>query len=267
MKVVLWIANEPIQKALAHKIHSVFPVTAIVTETRKFHRKITLPLLATKAIEKLFLSSIDKSWWEMFNHYERKFPNYPDVELLDVENINNSEAFAFTTKFKPDLIIVSGTRLIREKMLSIRPSIGILNLHTGLSPYVKGGPNCTNWCIANNEFHLIGNTVMWIDAGIDSGNILVTEFTGFNGNETLGEVHVKVMEHAQQLYLNAITYVSNGGRQSIPQYRVATGKTYFIRQWTLRQKFRLLKNFRFFKDYFISGKMKNDREKIKTVSL
>ena len=42
MKIILWIGNEPNQKALANKLQEVFPISAIVTETRKSERKLTL---------------------------------------------------------------------------------------------------------------------------------------------------------------------------------------------------------------------------------
>ncbi len=61
MKIILWIGNEPNQKALANKLHAVFPITAIVTETRQSKRKLTIRLIIEKIIEKLFLSSIGKA--------------------------------------------------------------------------------------------------------------------------------------------------------------------------------------------------------------
>ena len=160
MNIVLWIGIDPNQKAFANKLHKIFPISAIVSETRRTKTKYTFLLIIEKVIEKFFLSSIGKSWWNMLKYYDDKYPKFPDTDILNVENINSQTAYDFTYIHKPDLILVSGTRLIKEKMLSINPSIGILNLHTGLSPYVKGGPNCTNWCIANREFHLIGNTII-----------------------------------------------------------------------------------------------------------
>ena len=127
-------------------------------------------------------------------------------------------------------------------MLSIHPGIGILNLHTGLSPYIKGAPNCTNWCIATEQYHLIGNTVMWIDSGIDSGNIATTEFTEFNGNEDLAAIHIKVMEHAHNLYLRAIKKIVNKECPNIKQDEIAKGVTYYTKQWELKQKINLVRN-------------------------
>lgn len=267
MKIVLWIGNEPNQKAFANKLHEVFPISAIITETRQTKIKYTFRLITEKVIEKFFLSSIGKAWWNMLENYDEKYPKYPDTAILDVENINSQTAYDFTDKYKPDLILVSGTRLVKEKMLSLSPSIGILNLHTGLSPYVKGGPNCTNWCIANNEFHLIGNTIMWIDKGIDTGNILTTEFTTFNGNENLFELHTKVMEHAHNLYVNAVKFLATRKKQSIPQSDISKGTTYYTKQWTLQQKNNVIKNFSQFKKYFDNGSITTKQKDIKTIEL
>lgn len=264
MKIVLWIGNEPNQKAFANKLHEVFPLSAIVTETRRVKKKLTLRLVAEKIIEKIFLSSIGKAWWNMLKKYDEKYPQYPGVDILDVENINSQTAYDFTAKYKPDLILVSGTRLVREKMLGINPSMGILNLHTGLSPYVKGGPNCTNWCIANKDFHLIGNTIMWIDKGIDTGNILTTEFTIFNGNESLSELHIKVMEHAHSLYLNAVKFLAAGKKQSVSQAAIADGATYYTKQWTLGRKIDLVKNYSQLKKSVDNGTLTEKQKNIKT---
>jgi methionyl-tRNA formyltransferase len=267
MKIILWIGNEPNQRALANKLQEVFPISAIVTETRKSKRKITLRLIFEKIIEKIFLSGISKAWWTMLKNYDEKYPQYPDTEILDVENINSELAYEFTAKHNPDLILVSGTRLVKEKMFNIKPSIGVLNLHTGLSPYVKGGPNCTNWCIAKKDFHLIGNTIMWIDKGIDTGNILTTEFTPLNGNENLLEIHMNVMEHAHHLYINAVKFLNLGNYQSIKQSDIAVGKTYYTKQWTLKQKFNLIRNFSQIKVDVDSGNIIAKRKDIKTFTI
>lgn len=267
MRIVLWIANEANQKALANRIHAAIPVTAIVTESRQHKRKITFQKLIEKGVEKLFLRPIANAWYGMLAHYSNQYPAYPDVPLLDVENINSDAVVAFTEKHQPDLIIVSGTRLIKKKLLSLSPSIGILNLHTGLSPYIKGGPNCTNWCIATEQFHLIGNTIMWIDEGIDSGNIVATAFTPFTGNETLAEVHLKVMDHAHALYVNSIKGIAAGKRSNVAQSQIAEGVTYYNRQWGLKEKLQLIKNMKKFNLAVQQNKLEKQRAAIKIVDI
>lgn len=267
MKIVLWIGHEPNQIALANKIHQRFPVTAIIAEKRKNVRKVTAGFLFEKFLEKIFLPSIGKAWFNLQRDYQKKFPGFPPVELLVVENINSEEALEFSRKQHADLFLVSGTRLIKEKMLGLKAPVGILNLHTGLSPYVKGGPNCTNWCLAEKKPHLIGNTIMWIDKGIDTGNLLCTEFTSLNGKENLGEVHLKVMEHAHELYLRSVEFLSKGKTQRIPQDGIEKGKTYYTRQWKLWQKISLILNFKMLEKSIRDGSMEEHKKKIITVPL
>ncbi|PKP21016.1 MAG: hypothetical protein CVU05_07695 [Bacteroidetes bacterium HGW-Bacteroidetes-21] len=267
MKIILWVGNEPNQRALANKIHEKFGLAGIITESRNNKRTISISKIVSKIIEKLFIPTIDNAWLKMKLFYQKNYPEYPSVPILDVENINSDNAYEFTRSICPDLIVVSGTRLIKEKMLSLNPSIGIINLHTGLSPYVKGGPNCTNWCISSNNMHLIGNTVMWIDKNIDSGNILTSEILRFDTKETLNTLHLKVMEHAHYLMNKAILYVSKGGRNSVSQSSIAQGKTYYTKEWTLQQKFSLKRNLRRMQQTSKNEDLKELRTKIVTIRI
>jgi methionyl-tRNA formyltransferase len=262
MKIVLWIGSGANQKALANKVHANFSLVGIVRETPMNKANVSFGKIIEKIIERIFLSDISKSWNLMQALYQKKYPSYPDSKLLDVENINSVAAFECTKELNPDLILVSGTCLIKEKMLGINPSVGILNLHTGLSPYIKGGPNCTNWCISTKQFHLIGNTIMWLDAGIDSGNILRTDFTSLNGTETLSEVHLKVMEHAHDLYIKAIEEVIKNTCSNVKQSDIATGKLYYNKSWGLKQKISLIKNMRAFRKAVKSGETAKQQKSI-----
>jgi len=267
--IILWINNEPNQIALACRIYEKYPVKAIVFESRRVIRKITLKKIVEKLIEKLFLPQIDKAWFGLLKYYNKKYPELPEVSILNVENINSADAYEFTRKFTPDLIVVSGTRIIKNKMLSIKPQLGIINLHTGLSPYIKGGPNCTNWCIANNEFHLIGNTVMWIDEGIDTGNIIKTDFVELTDLRSLYEIHFNVMEHAHTIYINAIEAIVNNKKVSnVKQNTICEGLTYYNKDWNLKKKINLMKNCNLFlKGQFDFAALEQKKKQIDTVSL
>lgn len=266
MNIVLWIGNAPNHIALANKINKQFPVSAIVTESRKTKGKTGISFVVNKILEKIFLPSISKSWVSLQNFYKKNYPDFPACDKINVNQINTDEVFEFTSKYKPDLIIVSGTGLIKNKLLSIKPSIGILNLHTGLSPYIKGGPNCTNWCIATNQMHFIGNSVMWINDGIDTGNLIRTETTKLTGEENLTALHIKVMEHAHSLYLEVIGKFVNGEIcANVPQGKISVGATYYTKEWNLKRKISLVRNFKKFNKIITSREYKKELEKIKTV--
>jgi methionyl-tRNA formyltransferase len=266
MNIVLWINDQANQKALANKLHNAFGLNLIVVESKTPQRRNAISFLK-KIAGFLLFKPLTKSWENMLAFYNGKYASYPEVKIVRTTNLNSEEVYKATLTVNPALVIVSGTTLVKQKLLSLKPTIGILNLHTGLSPYVNGGPNCTNWCLALNQFHLIGNTVMWIDAGIDSGNIISTELTPFNGSESLTSVHIKVMEHAQDLYLRAVKEVLAGKRNSVPQHDIATGKTFYNKQWGFSQKHDAIKNFKKFKQVVTSAEYKKKQESLKTIKL
>ncbi|MBI3519305.1 MAG: hypothetical protein HY062_08100 [Bacteroidetes bacterium] len=131
MKIVCWIGNEPNQIALANKIHQKFPVDTIFVETRKTKRKLTFVFLLQKTIERLFLSDIAGAWFNMQSYFKKKYPTLPEINIIHTDNINSVEVYEKSKLLSPDLIVVSGTSLIKEKLLSLNPKIGIVNLHTG----------------------------------------------------------------------------------------------------------------------------------------
>lgn len=245
MKTILLCNSNYNQIALANKLAEKTNLVGIVVETKNESKeKRSLKLKFEGLLDRTVFFQIRNSWIRLQNFYQNNYPGFPETNLVCVENINSPETINFISKFEPDLIAVSGTRIIKREVLNLKPTCGIVNLHTGLSPYIKGGPNCTNWCIALNKFNFIGNTVMWINSGIDSGNIITTEQTRLIGNETLFELHIKVMEHAHDLYLRSIKKIETGLQtvKSIPQNSITKGETYYTRNWNWKNKLSLLRN-------------------------
>jgi methionyl-tRNA formyltransferase len=253
MKIVLLSGNAPNQLA------------GIVLEKR-------IPRKSNKSFSKILDAVLDRtlfkelrnSWFSMMEHY-RNIYTLPDVPILEVSNINHEPTIDFLKKLNPDLIMVSGTSMVKKGILSMKFTHGIINLHTGLSPYVKGGPNCTNWCLAENQFHLIGNTVMWIDEGIDSGDLILTEPTSLSGDESLEHLHLRVMEHAHELYLRSVRNIRNGVAAHVKQTSIAEGKTFFTREWKRLQKWRAVRNYKKFHDAVASAEFRQKRDALKLV--
>ena len=67
MRILLWIGNEPNQKALANKIAAEFNVVGIVTESRISRRKLTLRKVLNSVYERTFLSEINRSVYNSFH--------------------------------------------------------------------------------------------------------------------------------------------------------------------------------------------------------
>lgn len=90
--------------------------------------------------------------------------------LVQVPHINHPDVVALADKLRPDVIAVFGTSLIRGPLLE-KGRLGIVNLHGGLSPRYRGA-DCTFWALYNGEPEQVGCTLHFIDAGIDSGDLI-----------------------------------------------------------------------------------------------
>ncbi|MEK6676218.1 MAG: formyl transferase [Planctomycetota bacterium] len=91
------------------------------------------------------------------------------VEHIDVGGLNLAATVQWLEESNVDLVVVYGTNLIREPLLS-RFAGRMVNMHLGLSPYYRG--TATNFYpLLNEEPEHVGATIHLIDPGIDSGAI------------------------------------------------------------------------------------------------
>jgi len=243
MKVIAVLGEEPLQRALAAKIHEAVPVAHVARiqmQSKRRPRKLGQSLVSVTIGR-----GLRRAWAGLQRHYDDRFPDWPAVET-SIHDSANSEALAgLIERERPDLVVVSGTDLLKRTTIE-RFGTQVMNLHTGISPYIRGGPNCTNWALALGEFDLIGNTIMWIDTGIDTGAIIATERTPLTGRESLAELHLKVVDHAHDLYRRAIQALAQGKElPAVPQASIAKGRLFLSREWNGRAIARAAFNHRF----------------------
>jgi methionyl-tRNA formyltransferase len=270
MRAVVLTCNDSIQMALCHKLAKVCDIAAIVVSRNIPARRksITerLRLLRCRVEGRLAGKPFVDAWFQLQGKYHEQYAAFPAVPLVRVENVNALETLHVLEEQVPDLVIVSGTNLVGRKIIDLAwKRRGIINLHTGISPYVKGGPNCTNWCLAQRWFHLIGNTVMWLDPGIDTGVLIATEQTPLSGNESLLDLHWKVMEHAHEMYAAAVDALAEGkSLPKIPQNSVAAGHTFYTSDWNAAAMMRARRNFRryYAPEYFGSAEMREQAQRL-----
>ena len=186
-----------------------------------------------------------KAWFGMLRHFGNQYRAFPIPPALTVADVNAREVIVLIDRIRPDLVVVSGTNMLKGPLIAaIHQSGKIMNLHTGISPYVRGGPNCTNWCMVMRRFDLIGNSVMWIDEGIDSGNLIATERTPLTGRESLTQLHIKVMDHAHGLLIRTLRYFCGGNAlPDVPQNSLGKGTLFLTRHWNAWTAMRAVLNF------------------------
>lgn len=94
----------------------------------------------------------------------------PKEVIHKVKSVNRQETINLIKKYKPDAIVVNGTRIISDKILSTI-SAPFLNTHMGITPKYRG-IHCGYWAMAMKDEENCGVTIHLVDKGIDTGGIL-----------------------------------------------------------------------------------------------
>ncbi len=120
----------------------------------------------------------------------------------------NDEFRSQLTSIKPDAIIVVGYgRIIPQWMLDL-PPLGNINLHASLLPKYRGAAPI-QWAIANGET-VTGNTTMRIDAGLDTGDILLQRELPINPDDTAETLAPRLADMGADLLVETLRGLEAG---------------------------------------------------------
>jgi methionyl-tRNA formyltransferase len=115
----------------------------------------------------------------------------------------------------PDAIIVVGYgRIIPQWMLDL-PRLGNLNLHASLLPKYRGAAPI-QWAIANGE-SITGVTTMRIDAGLDTGDILMQKEISIAAEDTAETLGPKLASIGADLMVETLSELDTGKAHETPQ--------------------------------------------------
>ncbi len=108
----------------------------------------------------------------------------------------------------PDVVvIIAYGQIIPARMLTI-PRYGWINLHASLLPKYRGAAP-VNWAIVNGETKT-GNTTMRIDAGMDTGAILLQQELAIGAAETAPELAMRLAEAGAGLMAETLRGIVSG---------------------------------------------------------
>lgn len=146
---------------------------------------------------------------------------YPlDVPLLEVSNINDVAVATFLQRHQPDVVCINGTNLLREDLLRLAPLIpyGFVNLHTGLSPYARGG-NCDLFMLLEGRPEFVGITIHHIDSGIDSGDIILTARPDLLPGDNYAMIEAKSFHLGNRMMVVAVSQLFEGRAARVKQWQ------------------------------------------------
>ncbi len=148
------------------------------------------------------------------NHSIKEFCKKNNIPLDYFDNINHNITKKKIVDLKPDLIILGGAPILKQEIISI-PRIAVLNSHPGILPDAKGMD-----VVAQSILYDIplGATVFKVNAGIDSGAILLKEYLSekLHGLK-LEEIEAKVEALCSTAMIKGIKMVEKGQFEFHPQ--------------------------------------------------
>lgn len=156
---------------------------------------------------------------------EKNIPIYQPKKIR-----NNQEVLDILDKLAPDVIaVVAYGKILPKEVLDI-PKYGCINVHGSLLPKYRGAAPM-QWALINGEKET-GITTMFMDVGMDTGDMLLKEEIEIKDDYNLETLHDKLMVIGAKLLVKTIDGVVSGTITRIPQPKDGTYAPMITRDMT-----------------------------------
>ena len=135
--------------------------------------------------------------------------------MYQPEKIKSESSFDYFKRLAPDVVVIIAYGQIIPASLIAIPRLGWINLHGSLLPKYRGAAPI-NWAIINGE-KVTGLTTMQIDAGLDTGPMLLKYQTGIGPDETATDLYAQLAEAGAPLIVETLQKLDRGEIAPTPQ--------------------------------------------------
>lgn len=131
------------------------------------------------------------------------------LEVYQPEKVRNNEEFLNTVKkINPDLIcVVAYGKILPKELLEI-PKMGCINVHGSLLPQYRGAAPI-QWAVLNGD-KKTGITTMYMNEGMDTGDMILKEEVQIGKNETTGELWERLSKIGAKLLVKTVEKIEDG---------------------------------------------------------
>ena len=136
----------------------------------------------------------------------KKYAVEHGIPVLQPVSLKDPEFLAALKAWNADLFVVVAFRML-PKVVWEMPKYGTFNLHAALLPQYRGAAPI-NWAVINGE-KATGVTTFMIDDGMDTGKIIYREQCIIEPDDTVGDVHDKLMEIGSELVVQTVDDILN----------------------------------------------------------
>ena len=132
--------------------------------------------------------------------------NIPVFQPLKVRK--NTEFIEKIKELKPDVIcVVAYGKILPKEILDI-PQLGCINVHGSLLPKYRGAAPI-QWAVINGDKET-GITTMYMDVGMDTGDMILKEKVSIGENETTGELWDRLSKIGGELLVKTLKLIEDG---------------------------------------------------------
>ena len=168
---------------------------------------------------KLVVTNVDKPkgrGMKMIPSEVKVYAESQGLEIAQPLKIRKNEEFIQRLKdINPDLIVVVAYGKIIPKDILDIPRIGCINVHGSLLPAYRGAAPI-QWSVLNGDAET-GITTMYMDEGMDTGDIILQEKTAIGEDETTGELWGRLSKIGADLLVKTLKQIEDGTAPRIKQ--------------------------------------------------
>ena len=146
---------------------------------------------------------------KMFSSPVKEFALEKNLKIYQPEKIRkNVEFIEELKKMNPDVIcVVAYGKILPKEILEI-PKLGCINVHGSLLPQYRGAAPI-QWAVINGDKET-GVTTMYMDEGMDKGDMILKKKIEIGENETTGELWEKLSKIGGELLVETLDQIERG---------------------------------------------------------
>jgi folate-dependent phosphoribosylglycinamide formyltransferase PurN len=154
--------------------------------------------------------------------------NQPTIIPIAKGQLNSIDSLTILKNQQPDIIIIFGSSLVGQEIMGHFPN-RIINLHVGISGQYRGSSS-NFWPIHDGRLDCLGATLLKINTGIDTGEILAQETIQIEENDTEQSLMGKSLILGMDLTIQVLRRWLNGKVVTLPLER--NGKLFQKKDFT-----------------------------------
>ena len=146
---------------------------------------------------------------KMISSPVKQFAEEKGLKIYQPVKVRNNEEFIKEIKnINPDIIcVVAYGKILPKELLEI-PKLGCINVHGSLLPKYRGAAPI-QWSVLNGD-KTTGITTMYMDVGMDTGDMILKEEVNIGNDETTGELWERLSKIGAELLVKTLKLVEEG---------------------------------------------------------